>query len=671
MLDWSNCKSENMSGNVFNLNKLKSTSFKVATTSENLNHFCKPTAFGNKIMMIRGTFPNSVKLCKKFKSSLSHSYDSVQKTLGLEGNYSALRYLDFIWASFTDTYQQGDFRSIQTNTELNATHLVWLLGEPNGDVLEDCTAFINVYTNKIVDLPCKHEAFPICNFEEKVIFQIWGLDLDDEHFILDMEDSVTFEKYGFSGYFGSSIVKTLNSSIWSIRTKEGIDLYTFAEDHTPIGTWNWVPSRNTSEKVRLSFNACNETEFSCDDGTCISKWMRCNNFIDCEDFSDEESCTFLKLPTGYKNTIAPSSANEEPTHLDITTNIKQVYSMDVSSMLIKLSFSIRTQWQDKRVEFLNLKPGKLYNHMASDEWKRLWIPNYHFLNTLHGDMTVELDEEPKTRMAFNLRTNQSLPRLSKDVKQNFRYAAEHVIIDKGNFYTVEFICPFDWANYPFDTQICPIIFQAVHEGFEIIEYNVSSQIEIFAYSTFSLDISSTKVVDFHTKKGNCVEILLKFERNAIPILLKTFLPTVILTLISHLTNHFMGQDMFEAIITINATVLMTLTSLFISTVDSLPNTIYIKLIDIWMIVCFIYPFCIIMIHTFVHVVTRTNTKFVSKVNKILSINCFQVIIMHIFSGCCRTDCDYLSLHRKIWLTLGIHDVCWNLLYLWPNTNLKF
>ena len=77
-------------------------------------------------------------------------------------------------------------------------------------------------------------------------------------------------------------------------------------------------------------------------------------------------------------------------------------------------------------------------------------------------------------------------------------------------------------------------------------------------------------------------------------------------LINQLTNYFVGHEMFEGIIAINATVLMTLASLFIDVFNSLPPTLYIKRIDIWMIVTFIYPFVVIGIHTVVHIMQRSD-----------------------------------------------------------------
>jgi hypothetical protein len=65
-------------------------------------------------------------------------------------------------------------------------------------------------------------------------------------------------------------------------------------------------------------------------------------------------------------------------------------------------------------------------------------------------------------------------------------------------------------------------------------------------------------------------------------MLTTYLPTLLICLVSFSTNYFKAM-FFEASVTVNLTSLLVLTTLFISVSNSLPNTAYIKMIDIWLI----------------------------------------------------------------------------------------
>jgi len=180
------------------------------------------------------------------------------------------------------------------------------------------------------------------------------------------------------------------------------------------------------------------------------------------------------------------------------------------------------------------------------------------------------------------------------------------MISKDNFYTMDFLCLFDFAYYPFDCQTCSIRITPQTSRPDLIDFNVDTSLLFSTYSTYTITLESTLIGYDSNHRAKTVEVSLKFKRNVVPIVLNTYLPTVILTIINQLTNHFIGQEMFEAIISINASVLMTIASLFIATFNTLPNTVYIKMIDIWMIVTFVYPFIIILLHTCIHVIRKSN-----------------------------------------------------------------
>ena len=55
---------------------------------------------------------------------------------------------------------------------------------------------------------------------------------------------------------------------------------------------------------------------------------------------------------------------------------------------------------------------------------------------------------------------------------------------------------------------------------------------------------------------------------------------------------------FEAMMTVNVTLLLVLTTLFISFSSALPRTSYIKMIDVWLLFNLLVPFALIIIHTY-------------------------------------------------------------------------
>ena len=79
-------------------------------------------------------------------------------------------------------------------------------------------------------------------------------------------------------------------------------------------------------------------------------------------------------------------------------------------------------------------------------------------------------------------------------------------------------------------------------------------------------------------------------------LLTTYLPTILILIIVYITNYF-KTFFFEAVVTVNLTALLVLTTLFISVSGSLPATAYVKMVDLWLIFAQMIPFFEVLLHT--------------------------------------------------------------------------
>ena len=64
----------------------------------------------------------------------------------------------------------------------------------------------------------------------------------------------------------------------------------------------------------------------------------------------------------------------------------------------------------------------------------------------------------------------------------------------------------------------------------------------------------------------------------------------------HATNYFKAF-FFEAVVTVNLTVMLVLTSMFVNVSNQLPKTSYVKMVDVWLIFNLILPFMEVLLHT--------------------------------------------------------------------------
>ena len=76
-----------------------------------------------------------------------------------------------------------------------------------------------------------------------------------------------------------------------------------------------------------------------------------------------------------------------------------------------------------------------------------------------------------------------------------------------------------------------------------------------------------------------------------------YMPTILLNIIGHSTNYF-KPFFFEAVVTVNLTVMLVLTTMFVGVSQSLPKTSYIKMVDVWLVFNLLIPFVEVLIHTY-------------------------------------------------------------------------
>ena len=98
--------------------------------------------------------------------------------------------------------------------------------------------------------------------------------------------------------------------------------------------------------------------------------------------------------------------------------------------------------------------------------------------------------------------------------------------------------------------------------------------------------------------GAGIQMTLVLKRRILNAILTVYLPTILVLIIVYATNFF-KDFFFEAIVTVNLTSLLVLTTLFISVSSSLPQTAYVKMVDLWLIFAQVVPWIEVLLHTLI------------------------------------------------------------------------
>ena len=122
------------------------------------------------------------------------------------------------------------------------------------------------------------------------------------------------------------------------------------------------------------------------------------------------------------------------------------------------------------------------------------------------------------------------------------------------------------------------------KGFKQLEFNDKDLI-MFTITDLRLEKSKEQV-----------HMVISLKRKIQTELLTTYLPTLLLLIITYATTFF-KPIYFEASLTVNLTIMLVMTTIFTSKIEELPPTSDTKMIDIWLIFCLIVPFAFTLVQT--------------------------------------------------------------------------
>ncbi len=235
---------------------------------------------------------------------------------------------------------------------------------------------------------------------------------------------------------------------------------------------------------------------------------------------------------------------------------------------------------------INLNMNDHLNTLTLEARQEIWIPQVVFYNTESKTESVnDVKAFAKVRREGNY-----LRETSSRIHNAYLFKGQENPITLTRVYSEKFICDYDMALYPFDVQKCSAIF--------IMKGNLGNFIELLPNSSLYLGpedlpqyvVLETTIQEYVVPPStNAVKIDITFGRRILSSILSSYLPTFLICLMVFATNYFKSY-FFEAIVTVNLTSLLALTTLFVSILNSLPKTSYIKMIDVWLIFCLTIPF---------------------------------------------------------------------------------
>ncbi|XP_042864353.1 uncharacterized protein LOC122248401 [Penaeus japonicus] len=495
----------------------------------------------------------------------------------------------------TDEEEEGSWMTVYDKRLISYT--AWDSGEPNGGRKRNCLV-LSKYSDRWGDVECDQELCFACGRTNVDFLQLRGLCQDDEHQTRFLLDGYINGKPFFRGYYTMLIFHS-GEKEWLLQdTAANVTVAVLLlgrETGFPIGRHTWrmaadLCGNNAGASVVLGLSTCTTQEFMCTDGSCVHRSVRCNLRDDCTDGSDEENCTIVHFGDSYHNHRPPPGPSIGAP-LEITPDVELIRfsKIDDINLAFNMEIEVALLWTDNNVRYKNIKKQEGWNKLSSFEVEKVWTPDVEFLNVNNGEL-LRLKSG-----VFVRRLGEADPPLFTDVKMDTMYQAQAGQLVQRQQYYGSFNCHFGLFNYPFDTQSCSILIKLASADTQVVVLRNGS---VFYSGLRNLPKYSIQNIAFHlgTRSDYAVmEVTFDLERRWSLLVLTIFMPTFLLLGIGYGTLYIQLKA-FQVRAIMTLTTLLVLYTLFNQVSAALPDTAYIKMIDMWFFFCIFLIFSVIVVH---------------------------------------------------------------------------
>ena len=446
----------------------------------------------------------------------------------------------------------------------------------------------------------------ICLIKDEPIFTMKGvcsLGEIDWNYYIDINKE-NYEVNMYEGYKRTNIEFDKRSKSWNISLKansfpQSFDAVFMSNDSStpayPVGrnTWTITECGADRKPSAMTLSACKyPTQFTCDSGHCININKRCDEHRDCDDGTDEKSCLLVDVPISYNQANKPDSDNGSyPLKIQMETKIITIDSIDTVDMIVSLTMEIRMKWHDKRLTFFNPELNKS-NVIPHAVFQKLWNP---LQETIHDNAVIgEIIHDNKNILQLQANIPEEMD--PQEAVENRIFNGSFNYLDLIQRMKVKYNCIFDVTNFPFDGKDCHFILKMKQRKENEITFQDQGNViynGVFKVGQFS--IGKMETIINNTKEYTTYTIIIPMNRIFTNQILTTFIPTLILWLYGYSTM-FIDPDCYIDRFRGAGTALLVVATFFNAIHGDLPQTSYVKLIDLWFVVHVISIFLMIAYH---------------------------------------------------------------------------
>ncbi|XP_022905764.2 gamma-aminobutyric acid receptor subunit beta-like isoform X3 [Onthophagus taurus] len=280
--------------------------------------------------------------------------------------------------------------------------------------------------------------------------------------------------------------------------------------------------------------------------------------------------TISRLLEGYDIRLRPNFGGE-PLFVGMDLTIASFDAISEVNMDYTITLYLNQYWRDERLAFSN---GEEVLTLSGDFAEKIWVPDTFFAND-------------KNSFLHDVTERNKLVRLNGEGS-----------ITYGMRFTTTLACMMDLHYYPLDSQNCTVEIENGYTVSDVVMYWKDTPVrgveeaELPQFTIIGYETNDRKE-KLATGVYQRLSLSFKLQRNIGYFVFQTYLPSILIVMLSWV-SFWINHEATSARVALGITTVLTMTTISTGVRSSLPRISYVKAIDIYLVMCFVFVFAALL-----------------------------------------------------------------------------
>uniref|UniRef100_A0A182VVK3 Gamma-aminobutyric acid receptor subunit beta-like n=1 Tax=Anopheles minimus TaxID=112268 RepID=A0A182VVK3_9DIPT len=302
--------------------------------------------------------------------------------------------------------------------------------------------------------------------------------------------------------------------------------------------------------------------------------------------------TISRILEGYDIRLRPNFGGE-PLHVGMDLTIASFDAISEVNMDYTITMYLNQYWKDERLAF---NAFALWGDNQKDQTGEIMIEDdgANDVITLSGDFAEKIwvpdtfFANDKNSFLHDVTERNKLVRLAGDGAVTY-----------GMRFTTTLACMMDLHYYPLDSQNCTVEIESYgYTVSDVVMYWRSTPIrgveeaELPQFTIIGYETNDRKE-KLATGIYQRLSLSFKLQRNIGYFVFQTYLPSILIVMLSWV-SFWINHEATSARVALGITTVLTMTTISTGVRSSLPRISYVKAIDIYLVMCFVFVFAALL-----------------------------------------------------------------------------